>query len=103
MEIIVHTIQDLNRFLNLGIYLLVDADKIMLNSLTLGKNLLEFNSDQTLELYQSMVELKRLLTSWSVNSSVGKTNQAEYLRGQISLAYKFDIKQHYHPKKYGKF
>lgn len=101
MEIIVHTIKDLNRFLNLGIYLLVDSRQIVLLSLTLGKALKEYNSTCTLELYQDLVELKKMLTSWSIHYSKGMENAANMIKGQIHAKYNFDITKHYHPKKYG--
>lgn len=103
MEVFVHIIKDLNRFLNLGLYMLVDSDRIMINSLSTGQNILEFNSSQTMDLYLSLVELKRLITSWSHQISLNKEHTASVMRGTIFTNYKFDINKHYQPKKYGNF
>lgn len=103
MEIFVHIIKDLNRFLNLGLYILVDSDRIMVNSLTTGQNILEFNSAQTMDLYTALTTLKTYITSWSNNSNLGRVNAANSIRGTIYAHYKFDINNHYQEKKYGKF
>lgn len=103
MEIIVHIIKDLNRFLNLGIYLLVDADKIMLLSLATNSVLREYPSVGTLDLYNDLTELKRMISRWSAEYSTGRENSANYLKGQIYMKYRFDITNHYQLKKYGNF
>ena len=103
MEIIVHTIKDLNRYLDLGIYLLVDAQKILVISLTTGTILIELASSDTLTLYTKLVELKKMITSWEFHTSQGHANSSSVLRGQISANYQFDIVKHYHLKKYGNF
>ena len=91
MEIIVHIIKDLNRFLNLGIYLLVDADKILLLSLATNSVLREYPSASTLDLYNDLTELKRMISRWSAEQSTGRVNAANYLKGQIYMKYRFDI------------
>ena len=103
MEIFIHIIKDLNRYLNLGIYLLVDADKIMLLSLATNSVLREYPSVSTLDLYNDLTELKRMISRWSTEYSTGRENAANYLKGQIYMKYRFDITNHYHPKKYGTF
>ena len=101
MEIIVHTIKDLNRYLDLGIYLLVDAQKTLVLSLTTGLPLFELASVDTLTLYNKLIELKRLVSSWELHCSQGHKNTASVIRGQIYANYQFDINNHYHIKKYG--
>lgn len=103
MEIIVHIIKDLNRFLNLGIYLLVDADKIMLLSLATNSVLREYPSFSTLDLYNDLTELKRMISRWSIEYSTGRENSANYLKGQIYMKFRFDITNHYQLKKYGNY
>lgn len=103
MEIIVHIIKDLNRFLNLGIYLLVDADKIMLLSLATNSVLREYPSVSTLDLYNDLIELKRMISRWSTEYSTGRENAANHLKGQIYMKFRFDINNHYQLKKYGNF
>ena len=103
MEIIVHIIKDINRYTDLGIYLLVDPQRLILLSLTTGLPLLEIPSADTLTLYTMMVELKRLITSYELYCSQGRQNMAASIRGQISMAYQFDIAKHYKLKKYGCF
>lgn len=103
MEIVVHIIKDLNRYLNLGIYLLVDSQKIMVLSLTLGRILREYNSSDSLNLYKDLTELKRLLTSWHNYYCRGLQNTAGQVAGQIYANYNFDINKHYEEKKYGTY
>ena len=103
MEIIKHIIKDLNRFIDLGIYLLIDSDRIMLLSLATNTVLREYPSASTLDLYNDLTELKRMISRWSTEISTGRENAANYLKGQIYMKYRFDITNHYHPKKYGNF
>ena len=103
MEIIVHTIKDLNRYLNLGLYILVDSDRICLSSLTIGAILKEMPSASTLEFYQYLTDMKKMITSWSNNYSLGKEKVAHTIRGQIFVNYKFDIEKHYNPQRYGRY
>lgn len=103
MEIFVHIIKDLNRYLNLGLYILVDSDKILVNSLATGQNLLEFNSSQTMDLYHALQDLKSKITHWVYQVELNKPATAASIRGQIYANFKFDINKHYQPKKYGKF
>ena len=103
MEIIVHIIKDLNRYLNLGLYILVDSDRICLASLTLGAILKEISSASTLEFYQYLTDMKKQITSWSNNYSLGKEKTAHTIRGQIFVSYKFDIEKHYNPQHYGRY
>lgn len=100
MEIFVHTIKDLNRYLNLGLYILVDSDKICLSSLTIGTILKEMPSVSTLEFYQYLLELKRQITSWDLNRMNGRDKTAHAIRGQIFVNYKFDIEKHYKLSRY---
>lgn len=83
MEIIVHTIKDLNRYLNLGLYILVDSDRICLSSLSIGAILKEMPSVSTLDFYDYLIELKRMITSWDLNRMNGRDKTAHTLRGQI--------------------
>ena len=101
MEIIVHTIKDLNRYLDLGIYLLVDAQKSLVISLTTGQILIELASCDTLTLYEKLMELKRMITSWELHTSQNHANTSNVVRGQIHANYQFDIVKHYKIKKYG--
>lgn len=101
MEIIIHTIQELNRCLNLGIYLLVDSRNIVLMSLTTGQALVTLNSAQTLDMYQYLVKLKEKVTQWNYCVMQDKQNSASVIRGQIYNTYNFDVLQHYQFKKYG--
>lgn len=101
MEIIVRIIQDINRHLNLGLYLLVDSNNILVNSLVLGRKVMEFSSEQSLELYLQLTELLRISKSWSMHSLAGKTNVADTIRGQIYSKFNFDINRHYKISKYG--
>lgn len=101
MEIIVHTIKDLNRFLNLGLYILVDSDKICLISLSIGLVLKEFPSSDTLTFYQYLLELKRLIVSWDMHRTNNRVNTTNVVRGQIYTSYRFDIDKHYKLNKYG--
>ena len=101
MEIIVHTIKDLNRYLNLGLYILVDSDRVCLCSLVLGESLLTMPSASTLEFYHSLMELKRQITSWDINRMKGREKTAHTIRGQIFVNYKFDIEKFYKLRKYG--
>ena len=103
MEVFVHIIKDLNRFLNLGLYILVDSDRICLSSLSIGVILKEFPCSATLEFYDYLTNLKRQITSWSNYSSLGNEHTAHTLRGQIYVEYKFDIEKHYKPSRYGKY
>lgn len=103
MEIIVHTIKDLNRFLNLGLYILVDSDRICLSSLSIGAVLKEMPSVSTLEFYNYLLELKRMITSWDLNRMNGRDKTAHTIRGQIFVNYKFDIEKYYKIRKYGNF
>ena len=103
MEIFVHIIKDLNRFLNLGLYILVDSDRICLVSLSIGAILKEFPCSSTLEFYDYLTHLKKQITSWSNYYSLSKENTAHTLRGQIYVEYKFDIEKHYKPVRYGKY
>lgn len=103
MEVYIHLISDLNRFLNLGLYLMADGQSLILTSLTTGNPLLCLNSKQSLDLYQKMTELKRLITSWSTHVSSGRKNVADRIQQQIYFEYKFDIANHYQPKKYGNY
>lgn len=103
MEIIVHTIKELNRLLNLGLYILLDSDRICLSSLTIGAILKEMPSGSTLEFYRYLVELKRQITSWDLNRMNGRDKTAHTIRGQIFVNYKFDIEKHYKLSKYGKY
>lgn len=101
MEVFVHIIKDLNRYLNLGLYILFDQDRILVNSLNYGINLLEFNSAQTIDLYNALQDLKQKITSWDLKNSTGKNTLASVVRGQIYNNYKFDIVKHYQISKYG--
>lgn len=101
MEIIVHTIKDLNRYLDLGIYLLVDSNKSIVLSLTTGLPLFELASVDTLTLYTKLMELKRMISAWELHTSQNHANTASVIRGQIHANYQFDILQHYKIKKYG--
>lgn len=103
MEIVVHLISDLNRYLNLGLYLMVDGRSLILTSLTNGKSLLCLNSSQSLELYKKLDNLKRLITSWSHHVSLEHKNVADKLMHQIYFEYNFDITKHYELKKYGNY
>lgn len=103
MEIIVHTIKDLNRYLDLGIYLLVDSQKTLVISLTSGQILIELASVDTLTLYTKLIELKRLINSWELHTSQNHVNTASVVRAQIHANYQFDIQKHYKIKKYGQF
>ena len=100
MEIIVHIIKDLNRFLNLGLYILLDSDKICLMSLKLGCSIKDFSATTSLELYSYLTQLKNLITSWHLNSSLGKTAAANANRRHICVHYNFDITKHYYLSKY---
>lgn len=103
MEILVHIIKDLNRFLNLGLYILVDSDRICLSSLSLGVILKEMPSASTLDFYNYLMELKRQITSWDLNRMNGREKTAYSIRGQIFIGYKFDIEKHYKLPKYGNY
>lgn len=103
MEIIIHIIKDLNRYLNLGLYILVDSDKICLSSLTIGAILKEMPSASSLEFYSYLMELKRQIHSWDLSRMNGRENTAHVIRGQIFVNYKFDIEKHYQLKKYGNY
>lgn len=103
MEIIVHTIKDLNRFLNLGLYILVDSDRICLSSLSIGAVLKAMPSVSTLEFYNYLLELKKMITSWDLNRMNGRDKTAHTIRGQIFVNYKFDIEKHYKLSKYGNY
>ena len=103
MEVFVHIIKDLNRYLNLGLYILVDSSTIMVNSLTLNVNILSFNASQTMDCYLALMDLKQKVTSWSTNNMMERYNAAAKIQGQIFVTYKFDIANHYEIKKYGNY
>lgn len=103
MEVFVHIIRDLNRFLNLGLYILVDSSTIMVNSLTLNANLLSFNASQTMDCYLALMDLKQKITSWANNNMMERYNVAAKIQGQIFVTFKFDISKHYEIKKYGNY
>lgn len=103
MEVFVHIIKDLNRCLNLGLYILVDSDRIALCALTPSCILKEFPCSATLEFYDYLITLKKQITSWSNNSELGRENTAHTIRGQIFVAYKFDINKHYKLSRYGRY
>ena len=101
MEIIVHIIQDLNRTLDLGLYVLMDGQRICLASLSKGLILLELPATSTLEFYQALIELRRKISSWELRSSNNQVNMRNNIAGQIYMAYKFDINKHFKIPKYG--
>lgn len=103
MEIIVRIIQDLNRTLDLGLYVLMDSNRICLLSLSTGTLLIELPSNSTLDFYLSLVDLKNKITSWHNNFMCNKPHVVNNLAGQIYMSYKFDISKHFKLKKYGEF
>lgn len=103
MEFFIHLISDLNRYLNLGLYVTFDGRSIHLNSLSQSKIILAMNAKQSFEFYQSLVELKRLITSWSNRYSLGQLQTAAKIAQTIYLQYNFNIEEHYQTQKYGTY
>lgn len=103
MEIYIHIIADLNRFLNLGLYITFDGRSIHLNTLNEGKILLAMNAKQNLDFYLKLVELKNLISRWSNNLSLGKTHLCARIAQQIYLEYNFSIENNYQVQKYGTY
>lgn len=101
MEIIVATIKDLNRFLTLGLYILVDSERICLMSLSLGSVLRSFPATTSLDLFTYLSELKRMITSWDLNRSLGRFQTSYKIRNDIKVHYLFDIDKHFKNPKYG--
>lgn len=103
MEILVHLISDLNRYLNLGLYVTFDGRNIHLNTLSQGRILLDVDARQSLLFYQKLTDLKRLITSWNNHLYAGKPNTAVRIQQQIYSDYHFDISKHYQLQKYGTY
>lgn len=102
MQIIVHQLKRLNRYLNLGLYIIIDCDRLVLMSLTNGTMIRSFASSETLDFYKYLVELDRYVSTWSVLSISEKCEARKAVtRSQILQNYKFDIYKHYNVKKYG--
>ena len=103
MEIIIHIIQDLNKSLDLGLYVLMDGNRICLMSLAKGIMLLDYPASATLDFYHALVELRRMISSWEFRSSNGQLNTMNNIAGQIYTVYKFDINKHFKIRKYGQY
>lgn len=103
MEVFVRIIQDLNRTLDLGLYVLVDSNRICLLSLSKGIILIELPSSSTLDFYLALIDLKNKITSWHNNYMLDKTHVFNNIAGQIYMSYKFDISKHFILKKYGQY
>lgn len=101
MEIIVATIKDLNRFLNLGLYILLDSERICLMCLSSKEVLKSFPATTSLELFNYLSDLKKLITSWDNNRLLGKFQTAYTIRRHIMTHYRFDIDKHFNYNKYG--
>ena len=101
MEIIVATIKDLNRFLNLGLYILLDSERICLMCLSSKEVLKSFPATTSLELFNYLSDLKKLITSWDNNRLLGKFQTAYSIRCHIMTHYRFDIDKHFNYNKYG--
>lgn len=101
MEIIVHIIKDLNRFLNLGLYILLDSERICLMCLSSKDVMKSFPATTSLDLYNYLSELKKLIVSWDNNRMLGKFQVAYTLRRHIMTHYRFDIDKHFNYQKYG--
>lgn len=101
MEIIVATIKDLNRYLNLGLYILLDSERICLMSLSLGSVMKSFPATTSLELFNYLSELKRQITFWDLNRCLGRFQTSYKIRNDIKVHYRFDIDKHFKYPKYG--
>lgn len=103
MEIVISLISELNRHLNLGVYVTFDSKSIHLNSLNEGRILLAMNARQSLEFYQAIVELLRLIKSWYNHVLTERTITAAQVAQTIFVKYNFDITKHYQLQKYGNY
>lgn len=103
MEIVISLISELNRHLNLGVYVTFDGKSIHLNSLNEGRILLAMNARQSLEFYQAIVELLRLIKSWNNYVLTERPITAAKVAQTIFVKYNFDITNHYQLQKYGNY
>ena len=101
MEIIVHTIKDLNRFLDLGLYVIMDSTTLALASLAKNPVLYVCPASDTLKFYQSLQDLKKLIVNWSNNRSLNREAVAAKYEHEIYMKYNFNIVEHYKLSKYG--
>lgn len=60
-----------------------------------------FLATTSLELFNYLSDLKKLITSWDNNRMLGRINTANSLRNQIMCHYRFDIYKHFNYNKYG--
>ena len=70
-------------------------------SLSLGSVMMSFPATTSLELFTYLSELKRQITSWDLNRSLGRFQTSYKIRNDIKVYYRFDIDKHFKYPKYG--